>query len=366
MLNKSDLHLILSLTRTPGIGDILAKRLLNSIEEVTQLKGISRKQLRSIVGINNLDPALFFRKENMIAAERELKFIEKNGVNALYYRDSDYPVRLKQCLDAPIILFQKGNIRFSRQPVISIVGTRQLTSRGKEFCELLIEELVPFNPIIVSGFAYGTDITAHKACISKNLQTIACLAHGFQTLYPKVHQPYVEPIKEHGGFYTDFWSSDDFLPLNFLKRNRIIAGLSEATIIIESAQKGGSLVTADIANSYDREVFAVPGRPEDRLSAGCNDLIKTHRAHLISKPSDVPYLLNWNLKTESNIQTKLFHDLDKIQKQIHDHLLISGKQMIDQIAIECEIPTHKLASCLMEMELMGVIRALPGKNFEAC
>ena len=249
--------------------------------------------------------------------------------------------------------------------IISIVGTRKVTKHGIAFIEKLIEHLKPYNPVIVSGFAYGCDITAQKVAVKNGLQTIGCLAHGLNQIYPKTHARYVADVEQHGGFFTDFWSSDDFDRNNFLKRNRIIAGLSEATLVIESAEKGGSLVTADIAWSYNREVFAVPGRTTDKMSIGCNNLIKMQRAHLMSKPEDVPYILNWHLEDHKKpVQQKLFVDLDTEEKVIYDYLKTEGKALLDLIALKCNMPTFRVASILLNMELKGIVRPLPGKYFE--
>ena len=273
---------------------------------------------------------------------------------------------MKHCIDGPIVLFQSGNINLKQQRIISIVGARKITTSGITFCEKLVESLSQFNPIIVSGFAYGTDITAQKAAVKHNLQTIGCLAHGLNQIYPKVHKRYVADIENYGGFYTDFWSTDAFDRNNFLKRNRIIAGLSEATIVIESAEKGGSLVTADIANSYNREVFAVPGRTTDSQSVGCNNLIKFQKAHLLSNPLDVPYMLNWELESNKKlaVQKQLFVKLEHDEKIIYNFLKDNNKELLDVIALRCEMPTYKTAGILLNMELKGVVRPLPGKLFE--
>jgi len=192
------------------------------------------------------------------------------------------------------------------------------------------------------------------------------LAHGLNQIYPKIHKKYVADIENHGGFFTDFWSTANFDRKNFLKRNRIIAGLSEATIVIESAEKGGSLVTTEIANSYNREVFAVPGRITDTQSVGCNNLIKYQKAHVLSQPEDVPYILNWQLEPEKKkpIQQQLFVELTTEEKVIYNYLKQNGKTVLDMIALECELPTFQVASTLLNMELKGVLRPLPGKQFE--
>ncbi|WP_111683145.1 DNA-processing protein DprA [Winogradskyella tangerina] len=366
----NDLQLIhaLALQHVPKIGATTAKKLIAHCGSAEAVLNEKAANLLKIDGIGQLTVKGLLDPSHMDEAEKELAFMKDNAISAHYFTEDSYPEMLKHCIDGPILLFQSGNINVKQQPIISIVGTRKITSSGIAFCEKLVEDLSPYNPIIVSGFAYGTDITAQKAALKHNLQTIGCLAHGLNQIYPKVHKTYVADIERHGGFFTDFWSTDSFDRNNFLKRNRIIAGLSEATIVIESAEKGGSLVTADIASSYDREVFAVPGRITDSQSIGCNNLIKYQKAHLLSNPLDVPYILNWRLESESGLNTpvqkQLFVELEEEEKRIYNHLKNNEKQQLDVIALECEIPTYKLAGILLNMELKGVVRPLPGKLFE--
>jgi DNA processing protein len=241
-----------------------------------------------------------------------------------------------------------------------------MSSYGRDFCTKLVEGIAEFNPIIVSGFAYGVDICAHKAAIKNNLQTIAVLAHGFEQIYPKVHKKYINQVNENGGFLTEFWSEEQPLRENFLKRNRIVAGISKATIIIESASKGGSLVTADIANSYDRDVFALPGRVTDVFSKGCNRLIKNNQAHVLTSASDIIKMLNWDLSEQAKkpIQKQLFVELNFEEQILYDYLLKNGKQLLDIIALECNIPLFQLSAILLKMELKGITKPLPGKMFE--
>ncbi|WP_242131063.1 DNA-processing protein DprA [Aestuariivivens marinum] len=363
---EDNLIYALALQHVPNIGDILAKRLIANCGSAEAVFKEKKQKLLKINGIGQVTLYDFFKTDHLKAAEAELRFIKDNDIKVSYFEDGFYPTKLKHCIDAPILLFEKGNINFDNYPVISIVGTRKITNNGMAFCEKLIETLNPYNPIIISGFAYGTDITAHKAAIKNGLQTIACLAHGMNQIYPKTHKRYVADVEKHGGFYTDFWSNAPFDRNNFLKRNRIIAGLSEATIVIESAEKGGSLVTADIANSYNREVFAVPGRTIDSQSAGCNNLIKYQKAHMLTTPLDVPYILNWKLEEEIKpvIQKQLFVELSKEEKIIYNYLKANEKQLLDTIALDCNMPIFKVSSTLLNMELKGVIRPLPGKLFE--
>ena len=364
MLEKEIIQ-TLALQKAQGIGDITAKKLISKCGSVSAIFQEKKQLLAKIEGIGKQRILNIFRKDNLKAAEDEWRFIKDNKIQHHYFEDESYPMYLKQCIDGPIIIFSTGHINFQHQPVISVVGSRKISPHGIEFCKKLMEGLSPFNPIVVSGFAYGTDITAQRAAMENNLQTIGCLAHGLNQIYPKVHRKYMEDVKRHGGFITDFWSSDAFERTNFLKRNRIIAGISQATIIIESAEKGGSLVTARIANSYDREVFAVPGRPSDTLSIGCNNLIKEQRAHVLSSIEDIAYILNWKFESPI-VQPKLFYELEKDERVVFEFLKDNGKSLLDLIALRTEMPTFRIAALLLALELKGYVRPLPGKTFELC
>jgi DNA processing protein len=365
-MTENDLLYTLALQHVPNIGDITAKRLINHCGSAEAVLKEIKQNLLKIDGIGSVILSDLYKTHHLKEAEKEIEFIKTNNIKVTYFEDQDYPEKLKHCIDGPLLLFQSGNINLKQQHIISIVGARKITTSGIAFCEDLIEKLAPYNPVIISGFAYGTDITAHKAAMKHNLQTLGCLAHGLNQIYPKVHKKYMVDMEKNGGFFTDFWSSDTFDKNNFLKRNRIIAGLSEATIVIESAEKGGSLVTADIANSYNRDVFAVPGRTTDSQSVGCNNLIKHQKAHMLTTPLDVPYILNWQLEDDKNpvIQKQLFVELDATEKVIYNYLKENEKQQLDVIAINCKLPIFKVAGVLLNMELKGVIRPLPGKLFE--
>lgn len=366
-MDTQQLLAVLALQNIPGIGDITAKKLISKCGNATEVFKAKRQALLKIDGIGEQTVKDLHNPLHFKEAEKELAFIERNNINCAYFTEDNYPERLKHCVDGPILVFEKGAINLNRKRVISIVGTRQVTAHGVDFCEKLIEELSPLNPVIVSGFAYGVDICAQKAALKYNLQTIGCLAHGLNQVYPGAHKKYVSKIEENGGFITDFWSKDKPERNNFLRRNRIIAGLSEATVVIESAEKGGSLVTADIANSYNREVFAVPGRPNDKYSAGCNALIKNQQAHMLTGAADLLYILGWKLEEEPKkpVQKQLFVELDDTEKSIYSFLQKNGKQLLDIISLECGLPVHKVSSTLLAMEMKGVVRPLPGKLFEA-
>jgi len=366
-MNTTELFHVLALLKIDGVGDIVAKKLINhcgSAEKIFSAKG---SLLKSIDGIGEILLKKLKDKSVFEKAAQELKFIENEKIKVLYYKDENYPDKLKHCIDGPVLLFASGNLNFENRKLISIVGTRQITSYGTEFCKKLIEDLAIFNPIIISGFAYGVDIVAHQAAMDTNLQTIGVLAHGLNQIYPKTHKKYVAKMEQNGGFLTEFWSNSNPDKENFVRRNRIVAGMSEATIVIESAEKGGSLITANLANDYNRDVFAVPGRITDKYSQGCNDLIKTQRANLLTSAADLVYCLNWELeaKVTKPVQKQLFVSLDNEEQKIYEYLQKNGKQLLDVIALECDFPIFRISTLLLNMELKGVIRPLPGKLFEA-
>ena len=365
-MRHEDLFYVLALLKVEGVGDIVAKKLLSNCPEPAQIFKSKASHLNSIDGIGtvlikNLKDKAIFQK-----AEAELSFIEKNQIKVSYFLDENYPERLKHCIDGPVLLFSLGNIQLKNRKMISIVGTRQISSYGLNFCKNLIADLAPLDPIIVSGFAYGVDIIAHQAALEYNLQTVGILAHGLNQVYPKIHKKYVNRIEENGGFMTEFWSTSSPEKENFVRRNRIVAGISEATIVIESADKGGSIITANLANDYNRDVFAVPGRVGDYYSQGCNTLIKTQKANLLTSAADLIFQLNWDIETKAKpIQKQLFVELNSEEQKIYDFLIARGKEMLDIIALECDFPIFRISGILLNMELKGVIRPLPGKLYEA-
>jgi DNA processing protein len=357
---------ILRLQKSKAIGDISAKKLIVNVGNVEQIFKEKLATLQNINGIGNNVLKHLFDEKNLKAAEQELNYIKKNNIQYTYFLDDEYPINLQNCIDSPVLIFKDGNINLKNDKIISIVGTRNMSSYGRDFCTKIIEDLAQYNPIIVSGFAYGVDICAHKVAIKNNLQTIAVLAHGFEQIYPKVHKKHINQVNENGGFLTEFWSEEQPLRENFLKRDRIVAGISKATIIIESAEKGGSLVTADIANSYNRDVFAVPGRTNDIYSKGCNNLIKNNRATLLTSSEDIVKMLNWDIqeKPKKAIQKQLFIDLNENEQKIFDLLSEKGQQLLDVISLECNIPIYQLSSILLQLEMKGITKPLPGKLFE--
>lgn len=365
MIDQELMHL-LALQKIEGVGDIMAKKLLTHCGSAEAIFKTKSSQLAGIDGVGSVLLKKLKDKTVFERAEKELYFIKNNNIQVSYFQDNQYPERLKHCIDGPVLLFGSGNINFQNKKTISIVGTRKVTSYGTEFCKKLIADLAPLDPIIVSGFAYGVDIVAHQAAMDHGLQTVGVVAHGLNQIYPSQHKKYVAKMEQNGGFLTEFWSVSNPEKENFVRRNRIVAGISEATIVIESADRGGSLITANIANDYNRDVFAVPGRTTDKYSQGCNNLIKSQRANLLTSAADLIYILNWDLDQKpKTVQKQLFVSLDENEQKIYTYLQQKGKELLDIIALDCDFPIFKISGVLLNMELKGVIRPLPGKLFEA-
>jgi DNA protecting protein DprA len=365
-MSDQELFYLLALLKVDGVGDIMAKKLLAHCGNAESVFKTNINQLAAIDGVGSVLLKNIKDKSVFEKANQELEFIKSDGINVSFFQDENYPDRLKHCIDSPVLIFSSGKINLKNKKIISIVGTRQITSYGTEFCKKLIEDLAPLDPIIVSGFAYGVDIVAHQLAMENNLQTIGVLAHGLNQFYPKTHKKYVAKMEENGGFITEFWSSSNPDKENFVRRNRIVAGMTEATIVIESADKGGSLITANLANDYNRDVFAVPGRVTDKYSQGCNNLIKTQKANVLTNAADLVYILNWDVENKAKpVQKQLFVELEPDEQKIYDFLLRNGKELLDVIAVQCDFPIYRISGMLLNMELKGVIRPLPGKLFEA-
>ena len=301
-------------------------------------------------------------------AQKELEWIMAHGIRVWTLADEDYPYRLRQCPDRPLLLYGKGNLHPSDGHIVSIVGTRQATQRGKELTEALVRELhEQLDAVtIVSGGAYGIDIAAHRAAIQYGVPTIIVPAHGLDRIYPYQHRPEAVASLEHGGLLTEFPSGTEPLAPLFVQRNRIVAGLADAVVVVESKERGGSLITARMALDYDRELFALPGRPSDITSDGCNALIRDTKAHLITCAEDLVQAMNWTTKTDKKqpVQTQLIGLMDDLTER--QQLLLTKLQEAEEglhinlLVMETEIPYSDVASDLVLLELQGLIRSLPG------
>jgi len=366
MENTEDLEYKLAISLIPGIGSVTARNLIayvGSVEGVFQEK---EKNLMKIPGVGEVNAQKVVRQNVLERAKKEVEFILKNRIKTFFYLDENYPTRLKNCSDAPIILFYKGNANLNERRIISVVGTRNATNYGKDVCDELIRNFSQRNYplLVVSGLAYGIDVQAHKACLKYDIPTVGVFAHGLDNIYPALHAPIATKMLEKGGVLTDFISESKIDRQNFLRRNRIIAGLADATIVVESAEKGGALVTADIANSYNRDVFAFPGRSNDPFSKGCNKLIKFNEAVLIENVADIEKAMNWDVKTSSNrvFQTSLFVELTPEEQKLVD-LLKGGDRFVDEITIETQMPMSRVSALLLGLEFKGLIISLPGKMY---
>jgi DNA processing protein len=352
----------------PKIGPVLTKRLIaycGSAEGVFREK---RTHLSKIPGIGDKLIETILNHTNLDLADTELDYISQHKITALFYLDEHYPERLKHCEDAPIILYSKGCTSLNRPRVISIVGTRNPTDYGRSLTRELVQEIAGSFPetLIVSGLAYGIDICAHKASLKHNLDTVAILGHGLSVLYPASHREVAAQMVEKGALITEFRHDEKPESPNFIKRNRIIAGLADATIVVESGEQGGALITADIANSYNRDVFAFPGKVDDKCSTGCNRLIKTNRAALIEGLADLAYIMGWQQsdKGPSVVQKELFLELSSEETEIMDILRKENNLTMDHIAICSNLPVSKISSTLLQLEFKGLVKCLPGKVYK--
>lgn len=358
----------IALSLLPRIGPRLARSLVAYTGSVEGIFKEKKSHLSKVPGIGEGIVSNIDFKTALLSAEKELDFIVKESIHWLFYLDKDYPVRLKECDDSPVILFYSGNNCFNAEKSVSIVGTRRSTNYGDSLCEKLVLELGEAFPelVIVSGFAYGIDIASHKAAIKSNLPTIAVFGHGLDQVYPALHKKYVKQVLEQGALVSEFTSQKKLDPGNFVSRNRIIAGLSDATVVIESGERGGALITADMANSYNRDVFAFPGRVGDMVSKGCNELIKQNKAILIESAADIISCLRWDTsKKAAPVQKSLFEELTNDETIILSAIRSAQTISLDQLSRDTQQPVAKISATLLNMEFKGYVKALPGKTFKA-
>ncbi|MFH0865155.1 MAG: DNA-processing protein DprA [Bacteroidota bacterium] len=357
----------IGITLIPGIGDVTAKKLIAYCGGVEAVFNEKVKGLLKVPGIGQTLAETIVNSKVLDHAEKEIKFIEKYQITPLFFLDTDYPERLKHAEDGPVMLYYKGTGNLNVPKVVAVVGTRRATDYGKKICRSLVEGLAPLNVMVVSGLAYGIDVCAHRAALDMGLATVGVIGHSLDMLYPQTHRATAEKMIKNGGLLTDFSSGSKFIPENFPKRNRIVAGLCDAVIVVEAAKEGGALITADIANSYNRDVFAFPGRVGDHYSEGCNNFIKTNRAALIQSVSDLIYIMGWEEKKEKkkqNIQKQLFIDLSPEEKSLIEFLGKEGTVSVDVIGMNVNLPASKVAAVLLNLEFLGIIRCMPGKIYQ--
>ncbi len=360
-----ELEYQIALTMVNGIGPVLARNLVAYVGSTKQLFTEKQSVLEKIPGIGYTLAQSIRSSKHLELAKRECDFIAKNNITPIYFTSTDYPRRLSQCDDAPLLLYKKGNIDLNTGKFLGIVGTRNITFEGKSHCEKIVASLARKYPelIVVSGLAYGVDIVAHKVAIQSGINTVACLGHGLDRIYPYLHSGTAKDIESHGCLLTEHVSGTMPDKHNFVKRNRIIAGLCQGLLVVESGEKGGSLISAKLAADYNREVMAIPGRPTDLMSKGCNDLIKANIASLVHDEIDIEFQLGWESahKTPKQQQLGLFPTFKSDDERLVYSVLEQHKEIdINQLSLVCKLPIYKITSLLLSFEFDGIIKTVPG------
>lgn len=354
----------IALTSIPKVGPVTARNLISycgGIEAVFQAR---KKELVKIPGIGEGIAATILKKDYFAVAEKELVFLEDQDIQPLFFLDEAYPNRLKPLDNAPLLLYYKGTSNLNHPRIISIIGTRKPSVLGTATCEQLVEGLEEYGVLVVSGLAYGIDVTAHKKCMELGVETVGVLGHGLKKIYPAQHRQVALKMIEHGGLLTEFTSATAPDRENFPMRNRIVAGMCDAVIVVETGRKGGSMITASYANDYNKDVFAFPGRVTDNYTQGCNHLIKTHKAALIESAKDIEYIMRWEkLDERKDIQLALFNDLSDIEETVVNVFREKKEIGIDQLIYETQINSSQLATILLNLEFKGLLKTMPGKRY---
>lgn len=361
-------HLLyqIALTQLPQVGALTAKNLVSYCGSAEGVFKATRRELLKIPGIGTVVTNSVLSAKTFHLAEQEIDFLEKNRVEAVFYTDERYPTRLKQCPDGPVLLFFKGSTveLLHNERIVAIVGTRQPTDYGKALCEEIIEGLKPYNPLIISGLAYGIDVTAHRKACLIDVPNIGVLGHGLGSIYPSQHRSIALKMIENGGLLSEYIHSAKPDREHFPMRNRIIAGMCDALIVIETAASGGSMISAQLAADYSRDLFAVPGRVNDPKSAGCNYLIQNGSARLTVSAIDIAEAMFWEENGKKTTrQTQLLLDLSAEEEHLLQNIREKPEIAIDQLSVVSRMPPGELASALLGLEFKGAIRTLPGKRY---
>jgi len=365
--DRTELKYQIALTMAPAIGPVTARKLISKVGSAREVFKLNRASLEKIPSIGpNLSRSI--NKSVLLKqAEKELEFLQKHQISALFYKDAEYPERLKECEDAPILLYSMGSEGLNTKKALSVVGTRKASSYGKELCRKIVFELGSMieDLVIISGLAFGIDVIAHRAALEGGIPTVAVLGHGLATLYPNAHRETAKKICGHGALVTDFHSGMGPERNNFLRRNRIIAGMSDATLVVESAASGGALITADMASSYQRDVLAVPGRVTDERSKGCNRLIKGNVAGMVESADDIISHLNW---TNDIAQNPKFRSENTIftnqEKKMLELMTRHNGLRPEELSSFSDIPIPTILSLLTQMELKRWVRIEPGNLYQ--
>lgn len=364
---SDDLLYQIALSQLPHIGDVHARILINQFGNAKDVFAASKKVLEKIDGLGSVRINAIKSFNEFASCENEIRFIEKYRITPLFLTDKTYPRRLLNCYDAPPLLYFRGNGDLNTSKIVSIVGTRNSSDYGKSVCDALVDSLKVQQVMIISGLAFGIDTIAHKAALKNGIKTIGVLAHGLDRIYPSQNKSLAKHMCEHGGLLTEFKSNTNPDRENFPRRNRIVAGLCDCIIVVESGAKGGSLITAELSNSYNKDVFAVPGRVNDSKSEGCNYLIKTHKASILTCANDILEFMNWNeeKKTVIRQQRELFVELSDDEQTIADLIRSADTLSIDDIFIRSRLNSSTVAAALLSLEMHGLILSLPGKMYKS-
>jgi DNA processing protein len=361
----NDLIYQLSLTQVQHIGHVHAKILIERFGSAEAIFKSRIGDLEKTEGIGEIRARSIKRFNDFSKSEKEIAFIEKYNIKSLFLNDKDYPRRLLNCYDPPALLFYRGNADLNTSKIVAIVGTRSNTDYGKQVTEKLVKDLAPINALIVSGLAFGIDAIAHRAALKNKLETVGVVGHGLDTIYPSENTGLAKEMTRSGGLLTEFRSNTKPDKHNFPSRNRVVAGLSDATIIIETGIKGGSMITGELANSYNRDVFAIPGKITEAKSAGCNHLIKNNKAVLLTEGKELIELMGWGESKKNVIkpQTELFITLTDDEKQVVNILKSKEAVTIDELNLQSGLSTSGVAAVLLNLELQNVVHLLPGKMY---
>jgi DNA processing protein len=361
---NEDIIKVIALTKVPKVGPVIARTLISYCGGIDAVFSESKKNLLKIPGIGQLFVENFDPGASLKIAEQEYSFLEKNHIRSITYWDKSYPVRLNNFDSSPIILYYKGNTDLNHHRTVAVVGTRKPSSYGTIMCDRIIEGLLPYNVLLVSGLAFGVDAISHRKCVELNIPTLGVLGHGLDRIYPSEHKSLSNKMIENGGVITEFTSGTMPDRENFPMRNRIIAALSDVVIVIESKRKGGSIITAEFANEYNKDVFAVPGPVTEEISEGCNKLIKQHKAHLLESAADIAYIMRWEeIDAGKIIQKQLFVDLDDDETKMVAIIRDNKEIAIDALTYKMTMTPSEVASILLALEFKGMVRSLPGKKY---
>ena len=359
------MYYFIALTLIPGIGPVNAKSLLSYCGSVERIFNMKASQLLRIPGIGEAAANAIVSHDVFARVDEEMLFLEKKNVQCLTFLDDNFPKRLKNCVDSPIVLYYAGNADLNAEKIIGIVGTRNSTDYGKNICDNLITDIQAENILVVSGLAYGIDIAAHKACVKNNIPTVGVLAHGLDRIYPYTHREMATKMIQNGGLLTEFMSNTNPDRQNFPKRNRIVAGMIDALIVVETAENGGAVITATLADSYNKDVMAFPGNINSKFSKGCNNLIKTNRAALVENAADILSLMRW---TKNEIipkqQRTLFIEFTEEERLIYDLLQEKKEIGIDELTNSVALSPSTIAGNLLNLEFQGIVVSLPGKRYK--